>query len=59
MCTVHHWMLVGGEENERIEQVKLIVLPGFTNTADFPCITAAAAEIKKRNYDRFINELIT
>ena len=40
-------MLVGGEENNRIEQVKLIVLPGFTNTADFPCITAAAAEINK------------
>ena len=44
----NHWMLVGGEENKRIEQVKLIVLPGFTNTADFPCITAAAAEISKK-----------
>ena len=29
-----------------------MVLPGFTNTADFPCITAAAAEMKKKlKYD--------
>ena len=37
-------MLVGGLENSRIEQVRLMVLPGFTKTEDFPWITAAAAE---------------
>ena len=46
--SLNHWMLVGGLENKRMEQVRLMVLPGFTNTEDFPWITAAAAEIVLR-----------
>ena len=36
-------MLVGGEENSLMVQVRLMVLPGLTNTEDSPCMTAVAA----------------
>ena len=36
-------MLVGGEENSLMVQVRLMVLPGFTNTEDSAWMTAVAA----------------
>ena len=40
-------MLVGGLENSLMLQVRLMVLPGLTNTEASPWITAAAAETRK------------
>ena len=37
-------MLVGGEENSLMAQVRLMVLPGFTNTEDSAWMTAVAAK---------------
>ena len=36
-------MLVGGEENSLMVHVRLMVLPGFTNTEDSAWMTAVAA----------------
>ena len=41
-------MLVGGEEKSLIVQVRLMVLPGFTNTEDSAWMTAVAARERER-----------
>ena len=41
-------MLVGGEENSLMVQVRLMVLPGFTNTEDSAWMTAVAAREGER-----------
>ena len=41
-------MLVGGEENSLMVQVRLMVLPGFTNTEDSAWMTAVAARERER-----------
>ena len=46
-------MLVGGEENSRMVQVRLMVLPGFTNTEDSAWMTAVAAREGERESERF------
>ena len=45
---MYHWMLVGGEEKRRMVQVRLMVLPGFTNTEDSAWMTAVAARERER-----------
>ena len=49
---MYHWMLVGGEEKRRMVQVRLMVLPGFTNTEDSAWMTAVAARERERGWER-------
>ena len=43
LVSLYHWMLVGGDENSLMEQVREMVEPGLTNTDDSAWITAVAA----------------
>ena len=47
-------MLVGGEEKSLIVQVRLMVLPGFTNTEDSAWMTAVAARERERGWEEEI-----